>query len=299
MNHVKKLIRTALVSAALSAVLVVGASAAGIGVATVYDNGLRLRAEASLNSNVLATASKNEKVTVLEDAGNNWYRVSYQGQEGYMSGAYLIINWNEDSTTISSAEESEGSYGRVTASSLNVRAAASTSSEKVGSLACGSIVEILDEQDGWYQIVYQNSTAWASADYVTAGVDPNQVTVGQQVVDLAMQYLGCKYVYGASGPTQFDCSGFTSYVYGKLGYSLNRSAAGQTQNGTYVSRDQLQVGDLVLFRQSGSTKAASHVGIYIGNDQFIHASTNDYQVRIDNLSSPWYASIYIGGRHIA
>ena len=68
--------------------------------------------------------------------------------------------------------------------------------------------------------------------------------------------------------------------------------------GTHAGND-LQPGDLVLFRHSGSSKAASHVGIFIGSGQFIHASTNDYQVRIDNLSSPWYANIFIGGRHIA
>ena len=296
MHYVKKLIRTALVSAALSALFVVGASAAGIGTATVYDDGLRLREEASLSSAVLDSASKNDVVTVLEDAGSNWYRVSYNGQEGYMSGAHLIITWNDVATAVANGDTC---YGRVTASSLNVRSSATTDSAKVGSLSIGSVVEIVDQQDDWYQISYQDGTAWVSAEYVNAGIDPNASSVGQQVVDLAMQYLGCRYVYGASGPSQFDCSGFTSYIYAQLGYSLNRSAAGQTQNGTYVSWNDLQPGDLVLFRHSGSSKAASHVGIFIGSGQFIHASTNDYQVRIDNLSSPWYANIFIGGRHIA
>lgn len=298
MNRVRKLLRTALVSAGLSALFVVGASAAGTGI--VYDNGLRLRAEASQDAEVLAVAYKDEQVTVLEDASDNWYRVSYRGQEGYMSGAYLIITWDEEGdSTVSAAAESRGNYGRISASALNVRAEASTESDKVGSLSCGSVVEILDEQGEWYQIVYGDSTAWVNAEYVVAGIDPNEVTVGQQAVDLAQGYLGCRYVYGAAGPSQFDCSGFTSYIYGMLGYSLNRSAAGQTQNGTYVSRDELQVGDLVLFRHAGSSKAATHVGLYLGNDQFIHASTSGYQVRIDSLSARWYANIFIGGRHIA
>ena len=304
MNHFKALMRTAAASATLTALLVTGAAAAGIGTASVYDDGLRLRAEASRSADVLATANKNDQVTVLEETGDNWYRVSFNGQEGYMSGAYLIINWNDSSRVSSASSLADGAqdaevYGRVTASALNVRAAADAGSGKVGSLACGSVVQILDTQSGWHQISFDGSSAWVSADYVTAGIDPNEVTVGQKAVDLAKQYMGCKYVYGASGPSQFDCSGFTSYIYKQLGYTLNRSAAGQTQNGTYVDRGQLQAGDLVLFRHTGSSKAATHVGIYIGNDQFIHASTSGYQVRIDNLSATWYANIFIGGRHIA
>lgn len=302
MNHFKRLIRVGVVCAALSAVLAVGASAAGIGTAVVYDDGLRLRAGASVSAEILNVAYKNDTVAVLEDVGGGWYRVSFKGQEGYMSGDYLTITWSDGTEAPAAAEGAEaddGYYGRVTGGPLNVRAQASVDSEKLGSLRAGAVVELLDEQDGWYQITYEDSTAWISGDYVKAGVDPDEITVGQQAVDLAMQYLGCKYVYGAEGPTQFDCSGLTSYVYGQLGYTLNRSAAGQTKNGTYVSRDELQVGDLVLFRHEGSSKAATHVGFYIGNDQFLHASTTGYQVRIDSLNARWYANIFIGGRHIA
>lgn len=305
MNHIKKLVRIALVSAALSALFLVGASAQGIGTAVVYDDGLRLRAEASRSSAVLTHAYKDEVVAVLEDAGDNWYRVSYKGQEGYMSGAHLIITWNETAPAEKEAPvqqapaEADTEYGRVTAGPLNVRSTPGTAGKKAGTLCVGAVVEILGRQDGWYQIAYNGSDAWICADYVKAGIDPDEITVGQQAVDLAMQYLGCKYVYGAEGPTKFDCSGLTMYVYGKLGYQLNRSAAGQTQDGTYVSRAQLQVGDLVLFRHADTTKAASHVGFYIGDGQFLHASTNGYRVRIDNLDSKWYSGIFIGGRHIA
>ena len=105
------------------------------------------------------------------------------------------------------------------------------------------------------------------------------------------------YVYGGNGPNSFDCSGYTSYVYRHFGYTLNRTASGQLSNGTSVSKSELQPGDLVFFRYNTS-KAASHVGIYIGGGQFIHASTNTYTVKIDNLTSGHYANVYVGARRI-
>ena len=122
-------------------------------------------------------------------------------------------------------------------------------------------------------------------------------SLGQQVVDYAKQYLGCPYVYGGNGPSSFDCSGYTSYVYRHFGYTLNRTASTQLSNGTSVSKSELQPGDLVFFKYNTS-KAASHVGIYIGGGQFIHASTNTYTVKIDDLTRGHYANVYVGARRI-
>lgn len=319
MQYSKKLLRVLLATTALSALLLTGAAAANIGTAVVEGDTLYLRREASTQSDIITTAVKGDQVDVTGDEVDGWYPVLYGEFAGYMSGEYLRVTLNtsaapEEAIPAPPEEESEAEaeaskpaapasmvYGRVTASTLNLRASASTEAEKVGSAPYGALVEIWDATaDGWYEIVYNGDTAYASADYILYDVDPFEVfeTTGDQIITLATQYLGCRYSYGANGPSSFDCSGFTSYVYKQFGITLNRSAAGQTQNGTYVSRSELQAGDLVLFRHAGSSKAATHVGLYVGGGQFIHASTNDYQVRYDSLDSAYYSAIFIGGRHV-
>jgi cell wall-associated NlpC family hydrolase len=112
------------------------------------------------------------------------------------------------------------------------------------------------------------------------------------VVGIAMQYLGVPYRWGGADPSGFDCSGFTMYVYGKLGVSLPHHAASQYGMGTPVSRDQLQPGDLVFFNGLG------HMGIYIGGGQFIHAPHTGDVVKISSLNDSWYTATYVGARRL-
>lgn len=318
MQYSKKTFRTIVAATMLSAMMMTGASAARLGTAVVDGDTLKLRESATTDSASLAIAEKGDKVLITGDpvlnaSGETWYPVQYGTKDGYMRSDYLLVALDNGTVLdrgVAATADALGMdaaiYGYVTASSLNLRASASTDAEKIGSASTGALVEIIDFVDadeGWYQIVYEGITAYVSAEYVMYDVDPSVpyteiVTSGSRVLDVANQYLGCRYSYGASGPNAFDCSGFTSFVYRQLGITLNRSASGQTQNGTYVSRSELQPGDLVLFRHHGSSKAATHVGIYAGGGQFIHASTNDYTVRYDNLDSAYYSGIFIGGRHI-
>jgi cell wall-associated NlpC family hydrolase len=113
-----------------------------------------------------------------------------------------------------------------------------------------------------------------------------------QVVSIAMQYLGVPYHWGGASPqTGFDCSGLVMYVFAQVGISLPHFAAAQYHYGTAVARDQLEPGDLVFFDN------LNHVGIYIGNDQFIHAPHTGDVVRITSMSG-WYDSHYVGARRI-
>jgi cell wall-associated NlpC family hydrolase len=121
---------------------------------------------------------------------------------------------------------------------------------------------------------------------VTESYDPNvHPSRYGGVVGIALQYLGIPYVWGGSSPsTGFDCSGLVSYVYAQVGVSLPHHAASIWNYGTYVSRDQLQAGDLVFFHGLG------HMGIYIGGDQFVHAPHTGDVVKISHLSS--YSGYY-------
>lgn len=113
------------------------------------------------------------------------------------------------------------------------------------------------------------------------------------IVGTARSRLGCAYRMGASGPTVFDCSGFTSWVYSKNGKSLPRTAAAQYSGTARVSKEGLTPGDLVFF--AGTYKSGiSHVGIYIGGGQFIHAANSKTGVTISSLNSGYYSAHYAG-----
>jgi peptidoglycan DL-endopeptidase CwlO len=114
-----------------------------------------------------------------------------------------------------------------------------------------------------------------------------------QVVSIAMQYLGVPYVWGGESPRGFDCSGLVAYVYAQVGISLPHYTVSQWNypGAVSVPRDQLQPGDLVFFDGLG------HVGIYIGNNEFIHAPHTGTVVSIDSLNG-WYASTYYGAKRI-
>ena len=134
-----------------------------------------------------------------------------------------------------------------------------------------------------------DSSSSSSSSLYSAPVAPSQYG---GVVGIAMQYLGTPYVWGGASPGGFDCSGFAMYVYSQVGVSLPHNAAMQYNTvGTYVSRDQLEPGDLVFFDGLG------HMGIYIGGGQFIHAPHTGTVVQISSLSG-WYADTYVGARRI-
>lgn len=110
------------------------------------------------------------------------------------------------------------------------------------------------------------------------------------VVSYAKEYLGAKYKYGAAGPKAFDCSGFTMFIMGKFGIDLPHSAREQSGYGTSISRDSLKPGDLVYFDTSRG-RGISHVGIYIGDGNFIHAGSKG--VSINNLDTKYYNNRYV------
>jgi peptidoglycan DL-endopeptidase LytE len=123
-------------------------------------------------------------------------------------------------------------------------------------------------------------------------------TIGSSsVVQAAYRNLGARYVWGASRPGAFDCSGFTMYVMRQVGVSLPHSSSAQFRMGRSVSRSNLQAGDLVFF-SLGTRGVVGHVGVYIGNGRMIHASTPSTGVIVSSLSERYYASRYLGARRV-
>jgi len=121
-------------------------------------------------------------------------------------------------------------------------------------------------------------------------------SLAKKILPYAASFLGTRYVYGGSSPKGFDCSGFVQYVFQSAGFNLPHNAAAQADYGTPVEKDSLQPGDLVFFSYYGS-KGIEHVGIYAGNDQFIHASSKE-GVKYSSLSQPYYRQNYRGARRL-
>ena len=218
----------------------------------------------------------------------------------------------------------------VNVATANVRKEANTTSEVVTKMTLNTKVDVLEEKDGWSRIKVNDADAYILSELLsdtetkvqttsrseTSVRKPNSTSTtssksnttntteaapttsssgkGASVVATAKKYIGCKYVYGGSSPSGFDCSGFTSYVYKQFGVSLNRTAAGQYSNGVAVSRSNLQPGDLIMFGKSG----ISHVAIYIGGGKIVHAANPSRGVTTDTINSGYYNNNYVGARRV-
>lgn len=193
---------------------------------------------------------------------------------------------------------------------LNIRTGPSIKHSVLAKAHIGNIVEILEADDQWYKIRTSNYTeGWVSSKYIGAyeeittsesesnveGVSQPNININN-IISIANAQIGKPYKWGAIGPSSFDCSGFTSYIYKNgAGITLPRTSVSQSKTGIKVSRNQLINGDLVFFNTSG--KGVSHVGMYIGDSKFIHASTSK-GVRIDSLNSSYYKTRFISGSRI-
>ena len=298
MSFSKKLARFAL-SGALAMSMVLPNSLA-VFQAKVNADSLYLRQ--SPGGAVITTLSKGTTVAVLNNS-SSWYKVSVNGKEGYVSGEYLT------GTTATNVALGTGTVK--CSSSVNFRSAPNTSSTSYGELKNGTAITVLSTSNGWSKVSYAGKTGYISADYlVTASsgtaISPSNTAASvsisakrQSVLNYAAQFLGVPYVYGGSTPSGFDCSGFTQYFYRLIGVSINRTAQQQYSNGVAVDKDALQPGDLVFFYGTyASVDQITHVGIYLGDGNFIHAANSNSGVIVSSLTSGYYSSHYYGARHI-
>jgi len=190
--------------------------------------------------------------------------------------------------------------GYTSADVLNVRSQPSMDAQVIGQYYYGSSISVTDSSDVWYQIRFNSGYAYVHSDYVKFEplTTPNQQTLGQQVVEKAKQYIGTPYVYGGTTPAGFDCSGFVKYVYSHFGVNLNRVAAAQTQNGYAVSASAMMPGDILCFTNGGRSGYIGHVGIYVGDGNFIHSPRTGYTVCIESLAATSYGNRIAAVRRI-
>lgn len=223
-----------------------------------------IRENASTTAEVITTLPENEKVTIIGEEGD-FYKITYDTDKtGYVSKRLV-------------------SFREVTSRSLTEER---MDEEKSNSELLKEQVAELEQAKAPEPVVADNTPVQASGK-------------GSDVVNLAKQYLGYRYVLGGKTPESgFDCSGFTRYVFKQFGFSLGAVAYEQASVGRTVERSELLPGDLLLFQNEGKTRIG-HTGIYIGGDQFIHAANPDRGVVIDNLSTnSYYNTRYVSARRL-
>ena len=244
---------------------------------------VNLRKEASTDSSIIEQLSKNDKVTLIDSVHSTWTKVKYKNLTGYIASEYLsekkvqVTSRSSDEARKEKEEEEKKKQEEEKKKAEEEKKKQEEAKKKA------------EEEKKKQEEAKKKAEEEKKKQEETKTKSKSGVT-GSDIVAYAKKFLGCKYVYGASGPDKFDCSGFTSYVYKHFGYSLSRTSSGQRSNGKKVKKSDLKPGDIVCF--------SGHVGIYIGGNEFIHAANPSKGVIITSLSSSYYVKTYITARRI-
>ena len=272
-------------------------SAGGTG--TIKGICVRMRSGPSTSYSILGTYDSGTKMTVTGEDGD-WYKVSCNGEDGYVYKTYLSVGGGSGSDSSGSSVTDMSDTSATVISPVHFRKGPDTSYSSIQVLGAGTGVTITGQTDKWYRVEYNGTEGYVFKTYLTTEsytLSSSSSSAGERIVAKAKEYLGVPYVYGGTSPSGFDCSGFVYYVYRQCGYSITRTATTQNGDGTKVSRSNLQPGDIVIFYNSAMT-AIGHSAIYIGNGQFIHASSSGGRVMITSLSSSYYDTHFYSARRV-
>lgn len=264
-----------------------------IKIVAVTGSTVNLRKEPTTDSTVVGKVVEGDNLIVVETVSNGeWYKVQFGDIEGYVFAELVTEDLNEIKGT-----------GKVN-DTVNFRSEPTTDATVISKLKPGTSVTVLDTQNEWYKILYNDQEGWVVArcvDRVTSTTSRSgSNSVASRVVELAKAQLGKKYVWGAEGPNSFDCSGLMQFIFGKVGISLNRVSYDQVTQGIKVAKANLIPGDLVFFSgiNSSNSSKVSHVGVYIGGNEFIHAANPNRGVVKDSLSDTYYTKHYVTARRV-
>ena len=259
-----------------------------LGMSVISSGNLNIRQEASTDSEVVGILTNHNACELLEDAGD-WYKVTSGKVTGYVNKQYLVTGDEAESI----AEQEIKTVATVNTETLNVRAEKSTEAAVLSQVGNSEAFTVNSVADGWVEISVDDSVGYISQDYVTlAQALPTAKTIEQvkygdgvsdvraSVVSYALQFVGNRYVWGGTSLEKgVDCSGFTMRILGKYGISLPHSSRAQPSYGTKISASEAKPGDLFFY---GSGRSISHVAIYIGNGQIVHASNKRDGIKVSN-----------------
>lgn len=249
----------------------------------VATGSLNVRSRPAVESAAIAKLSLNDTLQVT-GVGENWTRVIYNGQT-----AYVFSNYLSDSMIFE--QVSQTVY--VSSSTLNLRQEPSTDGAVITKFSKNTKLTRIGIGDGWSKVkTSSGQVGYVSSQYLTrnAPYTPSSSTSSSSssgsgatyagnigiVVDAAYRALGVDYVYGGSSMSGFDCSGFTSWAYRQAGINISRASTAYFSVGVSVSYSQMQPGDIICIdhRSSDGISSITHVGLYVGNDIMIHASSS-------------------------
>jgi len=226
----------------------------------IKGSNVNFRAKPDLDSEIIASLTNDDVVTVLENLGE-WRRVrTADGTIGYINKMFLK---------------------EIKVAQVAVPGSTDNSGQTVISRGGGGS---------------GGSSGGSSSSSVSSGEGSSKA--GTKLVAYAKQFMGIRYKWGGTTTQGFDCSGYTQYVMRHFGANIPRVSRDQYQGGSAVSKENLRVGDLVFFARSATNRTINHVGIYIGSGNFIHSSSGGggKGVTISNLNSGSYAKRYVGAR---
>ena len=281
------------------------------------EGSLNIREEADVNSKRIG-ALPACGVGIILEKGEEWTKITSGDVTGYVNNTYILTGDDAEAY----AEEHLERQVIVKADTLKLRAEESVESKCLDLLAQDSTFDVVEEAQDWVEIDTDRYQGFVSKDYVvieyqektaiseaerrqtiertvvsSGNVDdieaqsqdtPTVVaesdgTGRSDICNYALQFVGNPYVWGGTSLTNgADCSGFVLSVFAEFGYSLPHSSSAQSGYGTEVSMDSLQPGDLLFYKGSGG--GISHVTIYIGNDQVVHASSSTTGIKVSSVN---------------
>ena len=280
---------------------------------TTPEIGLNLRKGPGTSYSVIRTLSKGTAVTV-HSSSNGWSKISVNGVEGYVSTSFLSsTNPSTNSSTSNETTSTPTTTMYVTPDAgLNLRKGPGTSYSVIKTLSKGTAVTVHSSNNGWSNVSANGVEGYVSTSYLsstkpsTSGSSSSSSSNSStsvsvdKVLDFAHQQLGKPYVWGAQGPNSFDCSGLIYYVYkNAANITLPRTSVEQSKFGTTVSKSNLKAGDLVFFDTNGPNNGAvSHVGIYAGEGQLIHASSSNKKIVKVNMETSYWNNTYVVAKRV-
>ena len=270
-------------------------------------SGLNLRKGPSTSYAVIKTLSKGTEVTVVSSS-NGWSKVNVGGVSGYVSSDYLSSTKPSTGSSSSNESTSNTTSTMYTTERLNLRKGAGTSYSVITTLDKGIAVTVHSSSNGWSKVSVNGMTGYVSSSYLSStkpsnsssSTDSSTSSKVDKVLNFASQQLGKPYVWGAQGPNSFDCSGLTYYVYkNAAGITLPRTSVEQSKYGTTVSKSNLKAGDLIFFDTSGPNDGGvSHVGIYVGNGQMIHASSSQKKIVKVSVETSYWNNAFVRAKRV-
>lgn len=307
------------------------------GIGFVTADALRLRSSASTSSKTLDSAPEKDCVVVISKEGA-WYKVNYNLQEGYMHSDYVSVLTKENAELGYGKVTGSNVNLRSGPSIAHSAVAKANKNDKCYILGLNNgwykviyqdkICYIRSDFLELTEIPYENQDSVNTPKFYrggkSTGVTPSASALsgtttqtappssgssntseqneavkgtGAEILAEAEKHLGVPYVYGGASPSGFDCSGFVYYVLKQTGYAPSRTLTKLYEMGSVVEKDELQIGDIVFFSNTYSS-GLSHVGIYSGDGQFIHAPNSRSTVSYSDLTIGYWANHYHGARRM-